>query len=1113
MLPLAHQRHGRLPDADRVERQQSTQSGRRSNGKGAIARNIPLECASLERARHMRHSAQQLAKLTRPRLHAPIARERLFAAIDLLRASPAIWIQGPPGAGKTTLAASYLQEAAAPHLWYQVDAGDSDPGTFFYYLRQAASALSPRRKTLPLLTSEYLPDVAGFTRRFFRDLFGRLPPGAILVLDNYHELCPESPLHALLALAIEEIPQAANLMVMSRTAPPAALARAALCGQIGFLGWDDLRLTREESQLIVGSGTRVDSDTARSLFEQCDGWIAGVMLIAEQLRQHRTSADAPIPEPREAAFDYIASQVFDPQPHGIRHVLMSIAFLPRVTAAVAECVSGDPDAGKTLERIYRRRLFINRQAGEPPSYELHALFRAFLENRALLQLGPNRVRDAKLAAALHLNETGFAEEALGLYVETCEWERAADLVVHVAPGLIASGRWQTLTAWIAQLPSGTARGRPWIGYWFGRARTQSDPAAGAELLREVYGLFDASGDELGQLLCGVAILEALHHRFEDFRAMDPWLTRVGNLLERGVHPPAAEDEIRANAAVMMASTFRSPRRDVLEHCVQRVQDLLSRPLDADLRLWVATHLQSYAHLAMDQEAERMASQLGHDLLGCLQITPRTNSDYLGAIAYTHYVYGRYDEALPAIRGAEDIDQTNGLEEKWVNHALQRGLCERRAGLLDAAEATIARLEPLRDRMGTHQAAMLWFLQGAVAFDRGRRAEGMREMVKSFHVFDRAGQFNATVLAGLLGGNAAIPCGEWETARQLLDRVEATITGSVADNFIGVLKLNRAWLSHKLSDQASTDSLLGESLRCAGDLRARPRYRWHVNALAEMLPVAIQRGIELDTAFALARELDVVPASPFAAEAWPWQVKIYTLGRFEILIDGKPAVFERKVPKKPLALLQAIIALGSCAVREERLMDALWPDEDGDAAHRVFNTTLYRLRKLLRHSGLVAQSGGRLTLDAGRCWVDAIVFERALQEGMPSGHAETALALYRGAFLQTEAGGPWVASTRERLRGKFVQAVRSLGQEAEQGGRLDEAIAWYARGLEADHLVEALYQGLMRCHARMAHSADVTNVYRRMRSALSLSLGVPPSALSERLYRQSLITAAQQPGNA
>lgn len=49
-----------------------------------------------------------LGKLSPPRLGRVIGRERLFAAIEQSSTAPAMWIAGPPGVGKTTLVATYL---------------------------------------------------------------------------------------------------------------------------------------------------------------------------------------------------------------------------------------------------------------------------------------------------------------------------------------------------------------------------------------------------------------------------------------------------------------------------------------------------------------------------------------------------------------------------------------------------------------------------------------------------------------------------------------------------------------------------------------------------------------------------------------------------------------------------------------------------------------------------------------------------------------------------------------------------------------------------------------------------------------------------------------------
>ena len=118
-----------------------------------------------------------MSKITRPILTGVFPRKRLFRHLDRLRKRPVIWVSGPPGCGKTTLVASYLQTCKIPCLWFQLDEGDADPATFFYYLGQAAARASPRkRKTLPLLTPEYFQDIPTFTRRYFEELYSRLIP-------------------------------------------------------------------------------------------------------------------------------------------------------------------------------------------------------------------------------------------------------------------------------------------------------------------------------------------------------------------------------------------------------------------------------------------------------------------------------------------------------------------------------------------------------------------------------------------------------------------------------------------------------------------------------------------------------------------------------------------------------------------------------------------------------------------------------------------------------------------------------------------------------------------------------------------------------------------------
>ena len=193
-----------------------------------------------------------LAKVTRPTLPDIFPRKRLFDLLDELRKQPIIWVSGPPGCGKTTLLGSYIETLKIPCLWYNLDGGDSDPATFFYYMGLAAKKAAPRmRNSLPLLTPEYLPGISTFTRRYFENLCDRIKSPSLIVFDNYQEVSGEAIVHEVICSGLSAISEGINVILISRSQPPAGLIRQKANRMMQALGWDQLRFTIEESQELL----------------------------------------------------------------------------------------------------------------------------------------------------------------------------------------------------------------------------------------------------------------------------------------------------------------------------------------------------------------------------------------------------------------------------------------------------------------------------------------------------------------------------------------------------------------------------------------------------------------------------------------------------------------------------------------------------------------------------------------------------------------------------------------------------------------------------------------------------------------------------------------------
>ena len=1060
------------------------------------------------------HAHQLLAKLTRPRLHGAVARDRLFATLDAAQQHrPAICVVGPPGAGKTTLVASWLDARDAHGIWYQIDPGDGDMATFFHYLGAAAEPYARKgHAPLPALTPEYLKDIEGFSRRYFRELFSRLPEAAVLVLDNYQEVAPEQALHGLIAQAVDEVPSGAALVVISRRDPPDTYARLIANEHVELVDWDQLRLTLDEARSIVGARLALTESEIAQLHEQSDGWAAGLTLMVEGRRRDGT-ASIRLPAGRDAIFDYFAAQIFARVEPGTQRFLVTTALLPQVPVSIARDLTGNTEAGAILEDLYRRHLFTHRRPGAEPAYWYHALFREFLKGRAEIVLGTSATHELRRRAARLLEASGAFDGAFDLFREAADWPAAARLIERQAAELLAQGRGQTLREWTLALPAETLGEQPWLRYWLGTSLAPIDQPTARYHLERAFHQFEASGELTGQALAAAGLIDTYLFEWTDFRPVRRWVDALDALMDR-LHvadTPAVEQRIYSS--FMSGLMYVAPGHPRLLQCVMRVTEMLDEQLSVNSKLAAATMLLAYCNIASDADRATIAVTRGRSLAESLEITPFSLCWWNLRLGYFHTHAGRYEESIAALDKAAEIVTGHGFQYLVNMTSLlfsYRSIATASKGDIRATRLCCNRVVAVaegRRPMPRWHAAQAHIYESCVS---GNLAAVAEQGAVCIALAKETGMIYVEVLAGAHHAIGLAASGQRRALAERLAQQRTLIRDTCFAYFEVEAALVEAWDMLVHESRPRGRELLAAALRLARDTRAQHGNIFRATSIfRELLAEAFDAGIETGYATDVVRRLGVSPP-PQATDRWPWPLKVYTLGRFEVHVDSTLLTFVGKVPRKPLTLLKAIIAFGETGVPAATLVDALWSEEEGDAARKSLDITIARLRKLLGHSEAILVSDEAVTLNPRLCWVDARGFlELTNPPGLGSAAgdaARRACALHAGPFLPADLDLPWTMKRREQLRGRFIRLVEEAGLTLESDSRWLEAIAQYRGGIDADDLAETFHQGLMRCYRALGRNAEAMSAYRRLRQTLSVTLGIAPSqqsrALAESLQRES-----------
>jgi len=1047
------------------------------------------------------------AKTTRPSGAGALPRRRLFRLLD--RRCRLLWVGAPPGAGKTTLVASYLSARRLPALWYQVEESDDDVATFFYHMALAARRAAPRtRRPLPLMKPEYWPTLSAFARRYFRDLYGRLPPSFLVVLDNCQEVPDSSRLHDVIRDGVDELPRGGRIVVISRAGPPPGLARLRAAGAMEMLGWEDLRLTPEESRSLVRlRRQRLSGDDLRRLHDKAGGWAAGLTLMLEHPPHAGRSPPAPDARTPSVVFDYFATETFGKADPATRDFLLQTAFLPWMTARMATELSGLGAAERVLSGLHTSNYFTEKRGQAEAVYQYHALFREFLQARARDTMAPERLADVQRRAARLLIDAGQVEDAVGLLRAASDWDGLGELIAAQAPALIGQGRGRTLEEWTGALPAPLVAERPWIQYWLGMARLPFGPAQARPALERAFRRFRRRSDMAGAFSAWSAVVDSIVFEWGDFTRLDPWIAELDQLAREHPGFPSPEVETRVATSMFAALMFRQPQHPAIEAWAERAL-ALSRHADVDRRMLTGSVLSNY-YLWMGQQAKAaVALDLMRDLARTRDASPLTVISYHSAEATYHWHLASPELCLRAAAAGQEAARASGIHLLDVNLAAQGAYGALIGGDLATLRERVQQIAAVAAGGHALHAAHYHFLAAWEALLRRdlpvaleRAQEALRLSLESGSPFPQA--WNHIGLAHILseGGTRGAALEHLDKARELARSLRSHMLDYM-------LHLTEAHLGGGTEVETLAALRRGMTLgRRQGLLMMR---WWRPDIMAALCARALEARIEVNYVRALVQKHGLLPdPPPIAAEAWPWAVTLRALGAFELTKDGAAAVSPGKVQHKPLLLLKALIAFGGRDVPEERLADALWPEAAGDTASQALATTLHRLRALLGEERAVRMQEHHLSLDPHRVWLDVWAFERLLGE---ADHAdgrgrtteaisltERALALYRGPFLGARDADPWALSMRERLRARFLRATAKLGRWLATTD-LERAVACYERGIEIDDLAEELYQGLMTSYGRLGRPSEALKVYDRCRRALAAALNVPPSPAIEAVYR-------------
>ncbi len=302
--------------------------------------------------------------------------ERLQESLRPISRCAMTTVVAPMGYGKTTAVNWYLEERAKAETLKIIRISVySDNLAIFWKSVQEAFA----RAGFPFLREYPCPTDAAGGGLMVDDLCHELAgeTSCYIFIDDFH-LLTDRRASTFLCMLANRLPVNVHLIVASRDRFLPAAETVRLGAKVYQIGTEQLRLNHTELAVYAHRcGTELSEAQVESLLYSSEGWFSAVYLNLRTLSERGV-----LPSRNSDIYTTFTAAMIDPLPEKQREFLAVMGLADEFTVEMAQCITGDADAGQILSMLTEQNAFVTRLP-DGATYRFHHMMKECAERSFL----------------------------------------------------------------------------------------------------------------------------------------------------------------------------------------------------------------------------------------------------------------------------------------------------------------------------------------------------------------------------------------------------------------------------------------------------------------------------------------------------------------------------------------------------------------------------------------------------------------------------------------------------------------------------------------------------------------------------------------------------------